>query len=332
MTKSWRPWVAGALICAGAVGNAHSQDSKNQPGGPAQDTRQQEAMAESIIAGAEAAAGRAFDSKFRAALNDTLAARSLAELASTPPGLIPRALGDSATDLVYTPVAPCRIIDTRLAGGPILPGTPRNFFVAAGGLTGQGGGAGSCGVPFGPATSVFINFVAVGPAGPGNLRAFAFGAVAPNASIINYSNVPGLNIANGLAVPICNPAVSACIRDLTVIADVSPTDLVADVVGFFAAPAPLPTLWAVVDFGGALGRNFHATSATNLGLGIYEVIFDRNVSNCAYNATIGDQGVGTFYGDISAARRSGNANGVFVLTSTSVGVNVDLPFHLVVHC
>jgi len=106
MTKSWRPWVVSALICAGAVGNADAQNWHNQPDGPAQDTRQQEAMAESIIAGAEAAAGRAFDSKFRSALRDTLAARSLAELASTPPGLIPRALGDSANDLVYTPVAP----------------------------------------------------------------------------------------------------------------------------------------------------------------------------------------------------------------------------------
>jgi len=321
MTKSWRPWVAGALICAGAVGNAHSQDSKNQPGGPAQDTLQQEAMAQSIIAGAEAAAGRAFDSKFRAALKDTLAARSLAELASTPPGLIPRALGDSANDLVYTPVAPCRIIDTRLAGGPIVPGAPRNFFAA-----------GTCGVPFGPATSVFINFVAVGPAGPGDLRAFAFGAAPPNASIINYSNVPGLNIANGVAVPICNPAVSFCSWDLTVIADVSPTDLVADVVGFFAAPAPLPTLWAVVTSTGGLPRGFHALFATNLGTGAYEVIFDRNVTNCAYNATIGDQNSGTFTGEISAARRTGNVNGVFLITLTSAGASADLPFHLVVHC
>ena len=211
---SWRPWVVGALICAGTIGNAYAQGRVNQPEGAAEDTVQQEAMAESLIAGAEAAAGRAFDSKYRAVLKDDLAARSLEELAAIPPGLVPRAFGDSADNLVFTPVAPCRIIDTRNIGAPpgtpLLPGVPRNVRATGASFTDQGGFAGSCGVPFGPATSVFINFVAVSPAGAGNLRAFVFGAGAPNASIINYSNVPGLNIANGLAVPICNPAVSGC--------------------------------------------------------------------------------------------------------------------------
>ena len=41
-------------------------------------------------------------------------------------------LGASAADLVYTPVAPCRIIDTRSAGagGPIVPLVQRNFLVS----------------------------------------------------------------------------------------------------------------------------------------------------------------------------------------------------------
>ncbi len=43
-------------------------------------------------------------------------------------------------DLVFTPVTPCRIIDTRLAGGPIAGGTTRNFAVAgAAGFAAQGG-------------------------------------------------------------------------------------------------------------------------------------------------------------------------------------------------
>ncbi len=33
------------------------------------------------------------------------------------PALQTKALGDPADDLVYTPVAPSRIVDTRLAGG-----------------------------------------------------------------------------------------------------------------------------------------------------------------------------------------------------------------------
>ena len=68
-------------------------------------------------------------------------------------------LGDTGADLIYTPVAPCRIIDTREpgAGGPILGNTTRDFMVT--GTTGfesQGGHAGGCGIPE-DATSVMIN-------------------------------------------------------------------------------------------------------------------------------------------------------------------------------
>jgi hypothetical protein len=43
----------------------------------------------------------------------------------------------------------------------------------------------------------------------------------------------GLNIANGIAVPICNPTLTTCTSDLRVQADVNGTHLVADVVGYF---------------------------------------------------------------------------------------------------
>ena len=36
-------------------------------------------------------------------------------------------LGDTDADLVFNKVTPCRIIDTRLAGGIIQAGTVRNF-------------------------------------------------------------------------------------------------------------------------------------------------------------------------------------------------------------
>ena len=56
-----------------------------------------------------------------------------------------QALGDADSDLLFVPVSPCRIIDTRLAGGRIAPGPGgvRHFEVA--GTTGfeaQGGQAG----------------------------------------------------------------------------------------------------------------------------------------------------------------------------------------------
>ena len=235
MAKRWRTGVICAWIFGVAIGNVYAQElgqDQLQTEGQAE-ALQREAMAESIIAREEATTRRKFDSKYRASVKFALASRSVAELTSISVGVGPLSLGDSAADLVYTPVAPCRIIDTRLAGGAITPGANRNFFAAGSGFSSQGGVAGSCGVPFGPATAVVINFVAVGPAGSGDIRAFAFGSPVPNASIINYANVPGLNIANGIVMTICDPAVSTCTLDLTVQADISATHLVADVVGFF---------------------------------------------------------------------------------------------------
>lgn len=147
-------------------------------------------------------------------------------------------LGDAKSDLLFVPVEPCRIIDTRLtgAGGMLFPGTPRNFEVAGtANFESQGGRPGGCGVPLGAATplaaAVVINFVAVGPQGPGHLRAWEFGQTAPNASIINYAQVSGLNIANGVVVPIAG--VSTVDKDLSIDSNTSPTFIVADVTGYF---------------------------------------------------------------------------------------------------
>ena len=149
----------------------------------------------------------------------------------------PKTLGDTGADLIFTPVTPCRIINTTVAGGVINANTTRSFFVngnTAGTFETQGGTAGGCGIPD-DATSVEMNFIAVGPAGPGDFRAFPFSAspTAPLASIINYANVSGLNIANGIAQPVCNAATTTCTFDLIVQADVSAAYLVVDVVGYY---------------------------------------------------------------------------------------------------
>ena len=72
-------------------------------------------------------------------------------------------IGDPDKDLSFTPVAPCRILDTRLAGGPLAPGAPRSFVVAGtAGFGAQGGREGGCGIPAG-AAAVEMNFVVVSP-------------------------------------------------------------------------------------------------------------------------------------------------------------------------
>ena len=153
-----------------------------------------------------------------------------------PRSLTAQALGDPESDLLFVPVAPCRIIDTRLAGGLMAANQVRHFEVAGtANFEAQGGKAGGCGIPLGATTplaaAVVINVIAVGPQGAGHLRAWEFGQAAPNASIINYANVSGLNIANGVVVPISG--VASTDKDLTIDANISATFVVADITGYF---------------------------------------------------------------------------------------------------
>jgi len=250
--------LGGALLAASGAG---AQDGPNTNRTADAEIREQAALreathtrelADSVLAAREAASGRRFSPALRASLTQKLSSAPLASLEAfaNAGGLgdidallreagSPRVLGASAADLVFTPVAPCRIINTTVAGGPIAANTTRNFFVngsTAGTFEGQGGTAGGCGIPD-AATAVAINFVAVGPAGPGDLRAFPWNATpsVPNASVINFSNLSGLNIANGVIQPVCNAATTTCTFDLIVQADVAQSHLVADVVGYFAS-------------------------------------------------------------------------------------------------
>jgi hypothetical protein len=149
---------------------------------------------------------------------------------------VAKALGDAETDLVFVPLPPCRVIDTRLGGGPLAPGVPRHFEIAGtANFAAQGGNESGCGVPLGATTpvaaAVFINVVAVGPSGPGHLTGWEFGQQAPNAAILSFSNVSGLNIANGVILPIAGVATSD--KDLSIVAGVSSAYVVADVTGYF---------------------------------------------------------------------------------------------------
>jgi hypothetical protein len=102
-----------------------------------------------------------------------------------------------------------------------------------------------------------------------------------------------------------------------------------------AARTSLGQLWAVVNVDGTLARGRGATSSDSLGVdGQYEVAFNRNVSNCAYVATLGDATASTgAEGVVTVAPRDGNANAVFVQTfDVLTGTETNLPFHLVALC
>ena len=76
-----------------------------------------------------------------------------------------------------------------------------------------------------------------------------------------------------------------------------------------------------------------ATSTARTGEGQYQAIFDRDVRQCVYVATLGDEsasGPGT--GQIAVTSLASNVNGVRVVTRDSAGSPSDRSFHLVVSC
>jgi hypothetical protein len=143
----------------------------------------------------------------------------------------------AAQKLAFTAVEPCRLIDTRTTQ-PLTPGEVRSF--AVGGRCGVPSRTFDGGAESNRAAAVALNVVAVNATGPGHLTAWAANKPRPAASIINYSamaDTGGLNIANGVIVPLCDQvAESPCAAgDVSFVAAVNTVHLVVDVAGYFSA-------------------------------------------------------------------------------------------------
>jgi hypothetical protein len=148
------------------------------------------------------------------------------------------AFGSLTQDLVFFPIAACRIYDSRLAtgalAGPMAPGTQRDVSVNDSTAT-QGGASPDCSTAVpdlnNDPPALAITLTAAGPTGPGNLRTFASGGAVPNASMLTYT--AGTTLSTG-AVTASNPSASL---ELTVRNQgAGNTDVVIDIVGYFHAP------------------------------------------------------------------------------------------------
>lgn len=149
------------------------------------------------------------------------------------------ALGDATADLLFVPLEPCRIIDTRKGSNAqiLQPGQIYSYQVA--GVTEfgpQGGTIGGCGVPPGGAeavaSAVVLNLIAIDPVGKGNMLAWAYGEPQPFASSINYQSLnPPMNVANGIIVPIAGTNLVPA--DLNLRVQFAASHAIADVTGYF---------------------------------------------------------------------------------------------------
>jgi hypothetical protein len=117
-----------------------------------------------------------------------------------------------APNLIYTSMQPCRLFDTRVAGGALVANTSRQFNAvgvsSSGSLSGQGGNASGCPIPgFDPVNSspqvqaIVINLAVITPSGTGVLQAWPSDQSKPNASIMNFTAAEVV-LANGAVLPV----------------------------------------------------------------------------------------------------------------------------------
>ncbi|MBL8262384.1 MAG: hypothetical protein JNM58_08165 [Xanthomonadaceae bacterium] len=145
--------------------------------------------------------------------------------------IVARALGDLAQDLAFTPVQPCRIVDTRIAQGAVAAGQVRSYRAA--GRTSyadQGGSATNCGLQNEVPGAVMLSVTAVSPAQAGYATVFTAGTTVPGTASLNY--VAGAVVNNAAVVRVPNPATA---YDFSIYSYAT-SDYVVDVIGFFAAP------------------------------------------------------------------------------------------------
>jgi hypothetical protein len=89
-----------------------------------------------------------------------------------------------------------------------------------------------------------------------------------------------------------------------------------------------------VDRNGKLCRGMHVAAVQQLDVGLYEVVFRREVRRGVYLATIGGHSNDNLppTGYVSVQGRSTNPRGVLVSTANTQGENVNMGFHLLVVC
>lgn len=146
---------------------------------------------------------------------------------------VPKSLGEVAADLVFVPVTPCRLFDTRVAGGAIAANTVRGIDVTAVSSYGfQGGSNDDCGGvgAAGSFAAVAVNLTVVTPSGAGYITAFPTGGTQPLAATVNYT--AGAVVGNFAIVRLDQGAAANEMN----IYSFATTHVVGDVVGYFINP------------------------------------------------------------------------------------------------
>lgn len=231
-------------------------------------------------------------------------------------------VGDAKSDLLFVPITPCRVIDTRLGGGEFNVNEVRDYRIAGTqGFPAQGGKDGGCGIPLGAtsplASAVMVNLFAVTPKGSGDFRIWEFGTTMPLAAAITYDNLgPFFSIANGLIIPITG--VGTLAKDMSVKAEFNRTHFAADVTGYF-------TRFPVENFQGGLKSELITndfTTLTNMSDGACKQLNSCEVQTDV-PGTVVVEAWGQFVVDHTAGTLDRVVIGVETATPVTCGYDVD---------
>jgi hypothetical protein len=173
-------------------------------------------------------------------LRNVVAGALVQTSAAVSPALMhTKALGDTGVDLVYTPIVPCRILDTRngttppynapLMGGSAFPVTANlaNFGP-------QGGSATNCNLPpgFGAFAAIAVTLTVLNP----NFDAFLAAGNSSNFATLTQSVVMDFSANEGLANTAIVPVDGMVKFYLGMPASVT-TQVIVDAVGYLRRPA-----------------------------------------------------------------------------------------------
>ena len=143
-------------------------------------------------------------------------------------------IGSLSTDLVFNPVTPCRIMDTREPGGKsgiLVAGTTRSFFGWSTTFAGQGGAATSCGIlQTTNLAAIVVNFTVVAPTAAGYITAFPVDAAQPTAATVNFT--AGSVVGNNATLKVNQTGTGDEFKIFTT----ASVHVVGDVVGYYAQP------------------------------------------------------------------------------------------------
>jgi hypothetical protein len=218
-------------------------------------------------------------------------------------------IGSIDKDLVYTPVTPCRVLDTRPSqggSGPISAGGTGSYYAAGlASYASYGGSATNCGLSIGTnnIAAVAVNFTVVTPASAGYITVYPYAGTQPTASTLNFT--AGAILANSAIVKVSQNGLTAMS-----IFSTATTDVIADVVGYYSKPVATalqcedtPSVNVVIPAG---GQNNAFASACTSG-------YTQTATNCESNWPMP---IVFSHNGICSARNNGTASETLSATRT----------------